>query len=340
MISGMGSPLYNKIAAMTEKSARATVWNSQLIDNDKGQIVNSTSGVLHYDDHKRMLDDVVMARKYVPTAYDAFTATPGIVVPVSLSDTIVGYQNMNEFSAETSMNGSNRTSNQTDYVYSWTPQPIHHGDFHIPWRQEGFGYKSTDGATEMAMQVALQRDQTLLLGNSDIVVNVNGVDAELFGLTNHPATLQAPGSLTDWADIANTDTISKEAIEMVGSMFTQKISAQMPNSVITFVANDVWTNLENDYASAKGDRTILERIKAITAIRDVMPSQWLPDGAVLMVEASPMTLRIPTSTDIIVTPWTQVDPFEDRRFTVFAANSLQVRGDRNNNTGIIYATKA
>ena len=273
MLSHLGSRLYNNMAAMTEKSTRANVWNKQLISNEKGQIVNSTSGTLHYDDHKRMLEDVVMARKYVPTAYAALSAVGGIVVPVSLSDTIIGYQNMNEFSAQTSMNGSNRKSNQSDYQYSWVPQPIYHSDFHIPWRQESFAYKSTDGATEATMQVALERDETLMLGNSDIVVNVNGVAAELFGLTNHPATLQAPGSLTDWADIANTDTISKEAIEMVGALYTQKISAQVPNSVITFVANDVWTNLENDYASAKGDRTILERIKAITAIRDVLPSQ-------------------------------------------------------------------
>lgn len=338
--AGHGSDLHNKLARFEDKSFRTKRWSELLIDNKDGQIVNSTSGALHYDDHKRMLDDVVLARKYMPTAFDALRGAPGVGVNVSLYETLVGYSNMNEFSAQTSMNGSNRKSNQTDYKYNWVPQPIYHCDFKVPWRQGGYAYKQSDGTQEAVMQVALERDQTIILGNSDIVVNVNGVDAPLYGLTNHPATLSQPGTLTDWADPANSDTVYKEANDMVASAFSQRKAGQIANSMIMFVANDIYPQLNLDYSTQKSGLTNLQRIEAIPQIRSVVPCQWLPDGAVLLVEAMPQTLRIPTSTDITVAPWTRSHAMEDIQFTVFAASTIQVREDRNGLTGIVYATKA
>lgn len=340
-ITTMGMGDYGRLSQVIDnKSERAAIWNELLIDNKDGMIVNNTSGTLHYDDHKRMLDDVVEARKYMPTVFSTLSSVPGISVPVSLTDTLVGYQNMSEFGAKTSMNGSNRTSNQSDYQYAWTPQPIYHCDWHIPWRQGGFGYKTTDGSRESALQVALERDRTMVLGNDNIVVNVNGVDAKLYGLTNFPGTLQLPGGISDWADETNSNVVSKEAIGLASQLYSNRIAAQIPNSVLMFVANDIWPQLDQDYSTEKGDRTNLERLRAITAIRDVVPSQWLPDGAVLLVEATPMTLRIPTATDISVSPWQQIERMADLKFTTFAASTVQPRVDRNGNTGLLYATKA
>lgn len=338
-IVGHGSMLHGQLARFTEKTFRVNQWGGLLIDNESGKIVNNTSGALHYEDHKRMLDDVVAARKYFPTVYAALSAAPGIAVSSSLYETLIGYSDMNEFDAKTSMDGSGRESNQTDYRYNWVPQPIYHCDFHIPWRQQGFAYKQADGSSEATMQVALERDRTLMLGNPGIVVNVNGVDAPLYGLTNHPDILALPAGISNWALEASSDLVYKEAVNLIKELFTTRKAAQSPNSVVMFVANDVYPMLELDYATEKGDRTNMERIKAITSIRDVLPSQWLPDGAVLLVEVSPMTLRIPQASDIVVAPWTRTDPMEALRFTVFAASTLQIRKDRNGNTGLLYATK-
>jgi hypothetical protein len=341
IITPFGSGLHRQLARFEESTFNKKMWANHLIDNQEGIVVNNTSGTLHYDDHKKMLDDVVMARKFIPTGYRALSAIPGVAVNCSLYDTLVGYQDMNEFAAGTSMNGSNRQSNQSDYKYNWVPQPIYHCDFHIPWRQSGFSYKQSDGAQEASMQIELERDKTLFLGNDNIVVNVNGVDAQLYGLTNAPGVLSLAGSISDWADYNNADVIAKELISnIISPLYSQKKAAQVPNSLMVFVANDVWTNLENDYSSQKGDRTVLERMKAISTVRDVMPSQWLPDGACLVVEALPTTLRIPQAVDTTVAAWQQRDPMEDLRFTVWAASTLQVRQDRNGATGIAYATKA
>ena len=341
LITAPGSGNYGKLARVVDsKETRAKMWANHLIDNKDGIVVNNTSGTLHYDDHKRMLDDVVEARKYMPTGFRTLSAVPGISVAASLTDMLVGYQDMNEFTAKTSMNGSNRQSNQSDYRYNWVPQPIYHCDFEIPWRQGGFAYKSADGATEAAMQVELERDKTLFLGNDQIIVNVNGVDAQLFGLTNAPGVLQLAGAISDWAVTANIDAIVPEFIaNTLKPMYATKKAAQVPNSLIVFVANDIYMNLENDYSTQKGDRTVMQRMQAIASVRDVMPCQWLADGEVVVVEALPMSIRIPQAVDTTVMPWQRVEEMENLKFTCMAASTLQVRKDRNDATGVARATK-
>ena len=339
-IASPGSQNHAQLARFTDRSFRQQCWNQLLINDKNGRLVNESSGSLRYDDHVSMLDDVVEARKFLPTVYNSLASIPGVGVQTSIYQTLVGYQNLNEFEAETSMNASNRKNNRTDYEYEWTPQPIYHTDFEIPWRQEGFAYKQGDGTAEATMQVALERDRTLMLGNDNIQVRFNGVDAQLYGLTNHPGTLSLAGGISDWANDNNLTSIVSEAIGLVDRLYRDRRAAQIPGSVRMYVANDVYTKLENDYSEQKGDRSIMERINAITAIGGVMPSQWLPDGAVLLVEATPMTLRIPRASDITVAPWTKRDPMESLKFTVFASSTLQVRQDRNNLTGLLYATKS
>jgi hypothetical protein len=339
-IAQYGSALHRHIAKMETEQARHNAWRGHLIDNKDGVIVNNTGGTLHYEDHKVMLDDVTAVRQYMPTIFDTLRAAPGVGVNVSLYETLVGSQNMNEFNAQTSMNGSNRKSNQSDYKFDWVPQPIYHCDFHVPWRQSGFSYKQGDGAAEATMQVRRERDEALILGNSDIIVNVNGVDAQMYGLTNAPGVLLRPGTLTNWALSANSDTVYKEANDMISALYAQKKGAQMANSGYFIVASDVYPQLNLDYSTQKSGLTNMQRIEAIPQVRGVLTSEFLPDGAVLFVEALPQTLRIPASTDVTVAPWNLSHQMEDPKFTVFAASTLQVRKDRNDNTGIVYATKA
>ena len=339
-IAGFGSQFHNVLGRYTLQETRAAGWMEKLLSNQDGMLVNNTTGTLHYEDHKRMLDDVEMVRQYTNRAYDTLVAAPGVAVNVSLFETLIGFQDMNEFEAQVSMNVSDRKSQQTDYAFSWAPQPIYHADFHIPWRQEGFGYKQGDGAAEAAMQVGLKRDEVLILGDVSIAVSVNGVLTTLTGLTNSPGTLLQPASMTDWALAVNKAVVYTEAVDLIATMFTTDRAAQTPNSVVMFVANDVWPQLELVADAGNSERTNLQRIKDMSAISDVMPNQFLADGSVLLVEMTPSSIRIPRSTDITIAPWQKRDRFEDSRFTTIAASTLQVRQDRNGRSGVSFATKA
>lgn len=333
-----GSDAYGAMAPFTDKGQRAKVWNSLLKDNESGQVINN-NGALHYEDHKRMLDDVEAVRKYMPTAFSTLSAVPGITVPVSITDTLIGYQNMNQFDAQTSMDGSNRKTNQSNYQYNWVPQPIYHCDFEIPWRQNGFGYKTTDGTSEGTTEVMLERDKVMINGDSNINISVNGQAAPLYGLSNSPFTNAVPGGISDWNVPANLVNAHKEIIALLAEGYSDQVSMNIPNTVIMFVANDFYPLLENDYSDDKGDRTVRERIEAITAIKEIQPCQWLPDGSVLLVEAMSRTIRIAQSTDITVVPKIRTHEMEPMKMTIMAASTPQVRADRNGNTGIIFATQ-
>ncbi|MCK5614638.1 hypothetical protein KAR91_72910 [Candidatus Pacearchaeota archaeon] len=338
---GFGSEMHSKLGQYTNQDVRAQGWAEKLLTNQDGMVTNATSGSLHYDDHRRMLDDVTMARKFGTTVFDSLSAIPGVRQSVSIFETVIGNQNMNEFNAQTSMNASNRKSQETDYQYNWAPQPIYHCDFHIKWRQEGFGsYKQGDGAAEATKVTMLERDSVLVNGDSSIAVSVNGVLSTLTGLTNSSETLQQAGVLTDWALEANKATVYGEAVDILATMFTTNIAGIEPDSVIMYVANDIWPQLEQVPVAGNSERTNLERLKALSSIKDVLPSQWLVDGSVLLVEASPFAIKIPFSTDITVAPWQKRDQMEDRRFTVFGASTIQVKGDRNGRSGVSYITKA
>lgn len=332
-MTSAGADGFDALSMAADPKHRKDVWNKLLIDNQDGDIINS-EGTVRYEDHKRMLDTVLDKREYTPMVFDTLIARPGISQAVSINETLIGYQNLNDFEAHTSMEVSNRTSNQTDYDYKWTPLPIYHSDFHIPLRQ-GFGYKQADSARLASKYVRLERERVLIEGDAGI--KVNGYALE--GLTNAAATLSLAGSLSDWADPSNSNVIYKEANGIIQAMFNNR-AAQAPDSLLFVVANDIKTNLNLDYADQKGDRTIRERILAIEEVGGLISSQFLPDGAVLVLEMTSEAIVIPKAMDITLMPWMRVDQMSPQKFTVAASSTLQVREDRAGRGGVAYATKA
>ena len=317
---------------------RQSNWSKLLINNEKGITVNA-AGALHYDDFTELTDDVVKVRQYdfVGNFYRTLTAGPGMSRMMDLSKTIIDYQDMNEFGeAEVSMDMANRQTEQTNYDRALTPLPIFHKDFTIPWRQSGFSYKESDGVSEAGIQTMRTRDKTLVLGNSSIKVN----GSELYGYTNHPATIKLPGSLTNWADKANSALVYDEMVELITQLLLDaKVGAV--NSVQGFVAPDVYAALQYKSSTTKSnDLTIMQDIEKIVQLRGIQPQEDLPDGAVLLVEMSPRTSDIAVASDVIALPWQRLNDSEDLRFTIMAACTPRIKRDRNLKTGILYATKA
>jgi hypothetical protein len=312
-----------------------TAWRSILRTNQNGEVINNASTV-SYDDYKDLTMDVVKAREFMNVGIQDLLSA-GLSQPSSINKTIVQYQTMNTFDATVSMNGANRQENQTDYAINWIPQPIYHTDFFIPWREEGFSYKESDGIMESVYRVNELQDQVLFNGAS-LGVNVSGVSAPLYGYTNHPDTI-TKADLTDWANPANVDAITGEAVELIGELFTGG-RVMEPNSVMMYVATDIWTNLQNDYSSQKGDRTVLERINAISEVGGVKPQKDLVPGAVVCVEMRPRTVQLSVAQQPIAVPWVKGHQLENGRFTVYSSMVAKIKADRTGKAGVVYGTKA
>jgi hypothetical protein len=310
-------------------------WSSILKTNQNGEVINN-AGTVSYDDYKDLTDDVIKSREFMNVGVQDLIAA-GLSRASSINKTLVQYETMNTFDATVSMNGSNRTENQSTYEVNWIPQPIFHTDFKIPWREEGFSYKNSDGISESVFRVNEKQDEVLFLGAS-LGVKVSGADAPLYGYTNHPDTITKT-DLTDWALPANAVTITGEAIAMIGELFVGG-RVMEPNSVCMYVATDIWSNLQSDYALEKGDRTVLERIKAISEIMDVKPQKNLIAGSVVCVELRQRTVQLSLAQAAIAVPWVKSHQLEDGRFTVFSSMVAKIKADRSGKAGVVYGTKA
>lgn len=315
-------------------TSRKNAWAKTLTTNQHGLTVNA-NGSLKYDDYKALTDDVVMAREHanVGILYRTLVGA-GLVRPVDIGKTLIDYHDMNDNGgAFVSMDASNRQNGETDYNQKVVPLPIIHKDFVIPWRQEGFSYKQSDGVQQTIFDIVEARDLMLLNGASNI--NVNGTT--LTGFTNTSGVLT--DTISDWALTATTGaTIRSEAVTLVRQLLTDaKVGAA--NSCAMFVAPDVWGHLEDQYSTSYEAGSILRNLQTIAALRSVEMLPGLIDGAVLIVELMPRTVDLAVATDVIAMPWQISAMVEDGRFTCLASCTPRIKLDRNSKTGIMYATK-
>lgn len=295
------------------------------------------ASTLHKDDFVAMSDDVVQIRKHESIGVQDLK-NAGLTRSVNLSDTLVQYYDMNDFSAQVSMNGSNRINNQSDYVPKYVPQPIYDAAWHIPFRQEGFSYKNADGNREAIIAVTRKRDEVVFVGNSNVIVNYEGTDQPLYGYINHPQTNAGP-TLSDWTVSTNYDNIYKEVLEMVGVLYDTGKTV-MPNQAVLYVSTNFWTSLQADYSTQKGDKTVLERILAMAEIGAVKPVPYLPASSALLVQMSSDTVQWAESMDVTSVAHQRIQAYEDQQFTTMAAGALLIKTDRNGVTGIVYSTTA
>lgn len=321
--------------------------------NEKGEVIARHSDKkLHINDQKlhgnantlRHEDFMVIQDRITEVRRRSLNGTSdlmgaGLSFNVSIGDQLVGFENINEFqAAEQEMNPSTYQNNDTAFTEIYTPNPVTHQSFSVPWRQQGFDYKRSLGLTESVRSVSEKLDQTLFNGNTKIVVNFAGANQPLYGYTTHPN--RGTGTIADWTltSAAGLAAIVPQVVEQVGLMYTTQ-GGVANDSLILYVANDIWTNLQNDYKVESTDTAgsgmmIVDRIKKIAAIRDVKPAEKLADGEAVLVEMAERTIQLAVASDIITVPHMKTNPMQPQVMTTYAAMVHQIKVDSNGKTGI------
>lgn len=330
-----GDALHRQLIANAGNEQKA--WEQTIVKGKNGGMVTNATGGLHYDDYKELTDEVVKAREF-DFVGNLYRTKQSLVRGVSIFKTQIDYKDMNSFGdAEISMNASNRENEQTNYDQKILPLPLIHKDFVVPWRQGGFSYKEADGRQEAMFRVMQTRDIVLLNGASNITLN----GEQLWGYTNHPATIKEAGGISDWALGANKDKVYDE---FCGLMSKLSIDAKVmtPNSIDVFVATDVYTALQRKTGTQSGgtDMKLMSQLEDHAMTRSIQPHEGLVAGAVLLIDASPMTSDIPQVSDLRAVPWQRNSELEDIRVTILAGAVARIKTDRNGVTGVLYATKA
>ena len=311
-------------------------------NSDKKLHVNA-NGTLRHEDYLMIQDKILEVRRRTLNGIADLQAM-GLTFPADIGEQLVGFENINEFQdAEQEMNPDGTyQNNDSVFTVAYTPNPITHQSFSVPWRQQGFDYKRSLGMSESVRQVAERLENTLFNGNTGIVVPVNGVNSNLYGYTTHPD--RGTGTISDWtlSTPAGLAAIVPETVTQIGAMFSTQ-GGLANDSVIVYVANDIWTNLQNDYKVESTDTSgsgmmVVERMKKIAQIKDVKPAEKLADGEVVMVEMVNTSVELAIASDIISVPHQKTSPMQPQVMTTYAAMVAQIKSDSNNNTGIRHLT--
>jgi len=303
-------------------------------NSDAGELVGNANTVRHEDFLTIQERIVEVRRRALLMNQDLMDA--GLSFTVNIGDQLVGYENINEFQeAEQEMNPNAYQNNDTVFTEAYVPNPITHQSFSIPWRQNGFDYKRSLGMTESVRQVSERLENTLCNGNTGIVLNFNGSNHILYGYTTHPD--RGTGTISDWTAAVNRDKIVDELIAEIGSMWSDQ-GGVANDSVVVYVANDIWTVLQQDYNSGFPSKTMFERMKDIAQVKDVKPAEKLATKQVVLVEMESRSVELAVASDIIAVPHIKTNPMAPQVLTTYAAMVPLIKVDSNSNTGIRHLT--
>ena len=320
--------------------AKGVIINSA---NDAKKLLTNANGTVRHEDFLVIQDKIVEVRQRALNGISDLMSA-GLSFGVSLEEQLVGFENVNEFrEARQEMNPNTSDNNDTKFGETFVPNPVTHSSFQVPWRQTGFNYKRSAGMTASIRQVAERVENTLFNGNTSVVVNFGGSDQSLFGYTTHPD--RGTGTIANWALItpAGLAAIVPDVVKQIGLMFSGQ-GGVANDSVILYVANDFWTNLQNDYKVESTDTAgsgmmIVDRIRKIAQIKDVKPAEKLATGTAVMVEMSERTVELAVASDIITVPHVKTNPMSPQVLTTYAAMVQQIKVDSKGNTGVRHLTQ-
>lgn len=297
-------------------------------------IENTGDATLRRDDWVKMMAALTQVRQRTQVGL-ADLRSFNLISGASLTDTIVEVENVNEYlDAKVSMNAVGQSANQSTFASSFTALPLYTSGWFIRYRQ-GIAYKNQTGLVASGFQVLKAQNNVIFNGAPSIQVPFNGVMATIFGYFTHPD--RQTTTITDWTDLAtNGDKIIGDTLKMLDLMFRNS-SVDEPDSVMMYVADDIWTNLQEDYSVQKDSRTFLERIKAISQIKDIKPSSHIASKQVGLVQMTPESVEYVEAQEVTTVPHMRTTPISDQAFTTFAAGVPIIKTDRNGATGIVTA---
>ncbi len=304
-------------------------------NDDKQALITNATGTVRHEDFLVIRDMIIEVRRRKLHGISDLRES-GLSFTAALGDQLIGFENVNEFKlAEQDMNPNSYDNNDTVITEDFVPNPITHSTFSIPWRQTGFDYKRSLGMAEALRQIAERLEETLTNGNASISVTFQGTAFPIFGYTTDPS--RGTGTISNWTAGASQGLIINELIDQIGAMWLNQ-GGVGNNSVMVYVANDIWNVLQKDYNTTNPSKTILARMMDIAQVKDVKPLEKLASTQVVLVEMEKRTVELGIASDIIVTPHIKINPMAPTVLTGYAAMVQKIKSDSNGKTGVRHLT--
>lgn len=242
---------------------------------------------------------IAVARQRLVAIGDLFAAGCTYDLPNALGVTRLEWERISDFGvAESNMSGvTEGLSNRVNFDLNYVPIPITHKDFNIniraleASRRNGHALDTTQ--VQLATRIVAENLEAQLFTGG---LNV-GTQGQVYGY------LTAPNAHTstlayDWGLAATTgENIVSDFITILTALYADN----MFGPYMVYVPNAWFIRFGDDF-KANGDRTILERLKAIPAIRDIKPTSNLTDK-VVFVQMTPDVVDIVNGIQPMAIQW-------------------------------------
>jgi uncharacterized linocin/CFP29 family protein len=264
----------------------------------------------------------------------------GLVHPVGgLGVLISEWEKSSEITdAEITMDGESRTEkDRQEFGINGVPIPIIQKEFSIgervllASRTRGAGLDVSTGM-EAARAVARRSEKLIFYGSSIGSTVSDGNTYTISGLTNFAQ--RALHTIGDWSDSGySTENILNDILEMVRILETQH---RRFGPFTLYVPGDYAWRFRQDF-KALGEKTLMERVMAVEAIKAVRFSDVLATGNVLMVQMTSDVLDLATAADVTTIQWASPSGWTNN-FQVFGAYAPRLKSDYDGRCGILHAT--
>ncbi len=324
----------NKYVLVDEKGS-VVARNSQASELVKNSLYVTNAATVRHEDFLQIQQVITEVRRRKLNGIADLQAA-GLTIPADITTQIVGIENVSEFGdADQEQNPTGFDGDDLVFGEIYTPNPITHKSFTVPWRQQGFSYKTSLGLSESVRVVTERLEETLFNGNDKVKVNFNGTLSRIYGYTNHPD--RGTGTVSDWSDVSKNDLIVNEVIKQIGNMFKDQGGVEM-NSICMYYPKNFKEALDRDYSSLKGDKTVAQRLMDIPEIKAIKFAEKLADSNVVFVEMTARTVSLIVASDIVSVPHTKTNPMAGQPMTTCAAMVQVIKADSKGNTGIMHCT--
>ena len=232
----------------------------------------------------------------------------GLVEPISFGTTIARYQKTTEFvEARVSMDGdTDGDFDRVTYDESGVPIPFIHSDWYIGARQLVASQNSEIGepldvtSSERAGRVVAEKIEQMIFNGNSVRADGNTIP----GLT----TLAERATVT-FTNKWNANNVTAEHIlEGFKALLDEAYSQDNYGPFNLYVAKDIWAEIQSDYSTQKGDRTLKERIEAYEEVNRVRPGDSLPNGNVILLNMSRESIVVKQSAGIVNTQYANTRP--------------------------------
>jgi uncharacterized linocin/CFP29 family protein len=261
-------------------------------------------------------------------------------IPVSIADLVNYYPQVSDSGdVLVSMDGRNTAkADQAITKYVGTPVPILTSNTRMGWRQMEVLRKGTGVSLDIVSiannqrKVAEKLEDMVLNGLSSIVV---GTDT-IYGLRNLPQR----NTFTHGFTLATAT--GAQWLTMVKQVIAAALGDNQYGQISIFVNQGDYTAADTTDYAANYQGTILQRLLAVSQVKEIVPVPGIPVNEVLAIvdidggewggilTAMPLTTR----------PKTRIEPEDDYVFGVITAAAPQFRSDYNGQSAFVHGTQA